>query len=68
MLMIFRNSPMIFTIHTNSKIETFITFLTYKSSNIPYIDNNLQFYADGYVMYRDILHASIPSHIDKSSI
>ena len=35
---------------------------------IPYIDNNSQFYADGYVMYRDILHASIPSHPDKSSI
>jgi len=35
---------------------------------IPCIDNNSQFYADGYVMYRDILHASIPSHLDKSSI
>ena len=35
---------------------------------IPYTDNNSQFYADGYVMYGDILHASIPSHLDKSSI
>ena len=35
---------------------------------IPYIDNNSQLYADGYVMFRDILHASIPSHHDKSSI
>ena len=35
---------------------------------IPYSDNNSQFYADGYVMYRDILHASIPSYPIKSSI
>ena len=38
--MIFWKSPMIFTIHTNSKSEAFITFLTYKSSNID-IDDSL---------------------------
>ena len=37
--MIFRNSPMIFTINTNSKIEAIITFLTYKSSNIELNDS-----------------------------
>ena len=74
--MIFRNSPMMFAINTNSKIEAVITFLTYKYSNIELNDslyytvhcNNSQFYADGYVMYRDILHASIPSHPNISSI
>ena len=35
---------------------------------IPYSDNNSQFYADRCAMYRDMLHASTPSHTDKSSI
>ena len=35
-------TPMIFTINTNSKSEAFVTFLTYKSSNIE-LDDSLYY-------------------------
>ena len=55
--MIFRNSPMIFTINTNSKSEALITFLTYKTSNID-IDDSL-YWDHTLIKYRDSLPMSI---------
>ena len=60
--MIFRNSPMIFTINTNSKIEAFITFLTYKSSTKD-IDDSL-YWDHTMIKYRN----SMPMDISYTEI